>query len=148
MYVNVCWHCSWMPPAECDAVREQLQPARALPVLPHIPAAAAQQPVHRRSAFPFHPLPPPLPLPYRLTPLPYDATVGSYYPGQLTYQDVDCTSDAWAGAGACTQTFCDRLSTAESDVSFVMSIPYIISAACSPPMVTLPYPSPPCSTLP
>ena len=76
-----------------------------------------------------------LPLPLLRQPnLPYDA--GTYYPGPLTAEDVDCTSDAWAAAGACTQTFCDRLSAAESDVSFVMSIPYIISAACSPPMVT------------
>ena len=44
------WNCSGLPFAERDAVREQRQPARELPVLPDLPAAAAQQPAHRRSA--------------------------------------------------------------------------------------------------
>ena len=59
---------------------------------------------------------------------------GTYYSNQLTSSDIDCTSDVWSAAGTCTETFCDRLSSAESQVSFVMSIPYVISAACSPPM--------------
>ena len=68
-------------------------------------------------------------------PLPREVTIdGTYYSNQLTSSDIDCTSDVWSAAGTCTETFCDRLSSAESQVSYVMSIPYLISAACSPPM--------------
>jgi len=68
-------------------------------------------------------------------PLPYNQFIdGKFYPGQLTSNDVDCTSDAWSSSGSCTETFCTRLSDGETQASLVMSIPYIISAVFSPPM--------------
>lgn len=65
-------------------------------------------------------------------PLPYNVTLsdGSKYPGQVQYDDVDCTEDVWSDG--CTIEFCNRLSTSESQAAVIMSIPYIISAVMSP----------------
>jgi MFS family permease len=62
---------------------------------------------------------PPLPLNY-----------STYNP--LTADDIDCTDDEWSDG--CTSEYCSRLTDAETQASFVMSIPYIISAALSPPV--------------
>ena len=50
----------------------------------------------------------------------------------LTTDDIDCTEDEWKDG--CTEEYCSRLSDAESEASIIMSIPYIISAALSPPL--------------
>lgn len=61
-------------------------------------------------------------------PLPHNYS--TYDP--LTTDDIDCTDDEWDKG--CTSEYCDRLSKAETQASFVMSIPYIISAVLSPPV--------------
>jgi MFS family permease len=61
-------------------------------------------------------------------PLPYNYSI--YNP--LSIDDIDCTDDEWKDG--CTSEYCSRLSKAETQTSFVMSIPYIISAALSPPV--------------
>jgi MFS family permease len=61
-------------------------------------------------------------------PLPYNYS--TYSP--LTSEDIDCTDDEWKDG--CTSEYCSRLSKAETQASFIMSIPYIISAALSPPV--------------
>jgi MFS family permease len=50
----------------------------------------------------------------------------------LTTDDIDCSSSEWKDG--CTSEYCSRLADAETQASFVMSIPYIISAALSPPV--------------
>lgn len=50
----------------------------------------------------------------------------------LSTDDIDCTDDEWKDG--CTKEYCTRLTDAETQSSFVMSIPYIISAALSPPV--------------
>lgn len=62
-------------------------------------------------------------------PLPYNLT-DEYNP--LTTDDIDCTDDFWKDSCA-TSEYCSRLTDAETQASFVMSIPFIISAALSPP---------------
>jgi MFS family permease len=52
-------------------------------------------------------------------------------PINFTSSDVDCTDSYWSDT--CTVEYCNRLSDAESKAAWVMSIPYIISAALSPP---------------
>ncbi len=68
-------------------------------------------------------------------PLPTNCTVpypnGDFY-NPLSTDDIDCTSDDWSGNDACTYEFCDRQDSATVTATTVMSIPYIISAVCSP----------------
>jgi MFS family permease len=68
-------------------------------------------------------------------PLPTNCTVpypdGDLY-NPLDTDDIDCTSDDWSGNDACTYVFCDRQDSATVTATTVMSIPYIISAICSP----------------
>lgn len=64
-------------------------------------------------------------------PLPMDVdTQCGFYPGQLTDSDIDCTQSCWKDG--CASVYCDRLSKGEKRVSFIMSIPYIISGVMSP----------------
>jgi len=53
-------------------------------------------------------------------------------PSNFTSSDVDCTDSYWSDT--CTVEYCNRLTDAETEASVVMSIPYIISAALSPPV--------------
>jgi MFS family permease len=62
-------------------------------------------------------------------PLPNNIT-DEYNP--LHTSDIDCTDSYWKDNCA-TSLYCSRLSDAETKASFVMSIPFIISAALSPP---------------
>lgn len=54
------------------------------------------------------------------------------YVGQLTSNDIDCTEDVWKHG--CTSEYCTRMNDAIAKTALVMSIPYIISAALSPPL--------------
>ena len=65
-------------------------------------------------------------------PLPYNYTSaeGVVYP--LSDSDIDCTDDFWKDG--CTKVYCDRLTDGEAEAAVIMSIPYIISAALSPPV--------------
>jgi MFS family permease len=66
-------------------------------------------------------------------PLPSDVTInGIYYSGQVPRADVDCGSSIWSSDDSCTYTYCNELAKAENTVSYIMSIPYIISGAASP----------------
>jgi MFS family permease len=62
-------------------------------------------------------------------PLPNNIT-NEYNP--LSTSDIDCTDDYWKDNCA-TSLYCSRLIAAETQASFVMSIPFIMSAALSPP---------------
>eukprot|EP00605_Chrysophyceae_sp_TOSAG23-4_P002132 GSChrysophyteH1.ASY1.ANO1.2359.1 assembled CDS len=46
--------------------------------------------------------------------------------------DVDCGESLWSSEGSCTYIYCDKLSKAEKTVSYIMSIPYLISGFASP----------------
>ncbi len=50
----------------------------------------------------------------------------------LSDSDIDCTDDFWKDG--CTKVYCDRLTDGEAEAAVIMSIPYIISAALSPPV--------------
>jgi len=66
-------------------------------------------------------------------PLPNNITIGGvYYAGQVPRTAVDCGASLWSADGACTYTYCSELAAAEKTVSYVMSIPYIISGVASP----------------
>lgn len=52
-------------------------------------------------------------------------------PSNYTTSDVDCSDDFWSDG--CAEEYCNRLTDAENTAAVVMSIPYIISAALSPP---------------
>lgn len=52
-------------------------------------------------------------------------------PTNVSLSDVDCSDSYWSDT--CTVEYCNRLGDAESEASLVMSIPYLISAALSPP---------------
>lgn len=55
-------------------------------------------------------------------------------PSMYTASDIDCGDDFWSASGGCAEEYCSRLTDAESEASVIMSIPYIISAALSPPL--------------
>lgn len=63
-------------------------------------------------------------------PLNYTDSNGQIYP--LSTSDIDCTDDFWKDG--CTSEYCSRLTDAQAKASVIMSIPYIISAALSPPL--------------
>ncbi|RYG65001.1 MFS transporter, partial [archaeon] len=65
-------------------------------------------------------------------PLPHNATVDGKTYDPLHADDVDCAQDSWKDG--CTRDYCNRESKAETQVSIIMSIPYIISAVLSPPL--------------
>lgn len=65
-------------------------------------------------------------------PLPDSATVGGVLYDPLEISDIDCSDDLWKDG--CTKEYCDRQSDAISQASYMMSIPYIISAILSPPL--------------
>lgn len=66
-------------------------------------------------------------------PLPLNATVDNTVYNPLDSSDIDCTKSSWKDNCA-TSLYCDRLTSAESKASVIMSIPYIISACLSPPL--------------
>eukprot|EP01038_Epipyxis_sp_PR26KG_P013919 gene13919-18666_t len=53
-------------------------------------------------------------------------------PTNISVSEIDCSNSEWSNG--CTSEYCSRLKHAESQASFIMSIPYIISAVLSPPM--------------
>jgi hypothetical protein len=63
-------------------------------------------------------------------PLPNNIT-SEYNP--LSTSDIDCTDDYWKDNCA-TSLYCSRLIDAETQASFVMSIPFVMSAVLSPPI--------------
>jgi MFS family permease len=65
-------------------------------------------------------------------PLPYDITIDDVYYAELTDSDIDCGDDAWSDDGTCTYEYCKRQADGIQQASFVMSIPYVISACLSP----------------
>lgn len=67
-------------------------------------------------------------------PLPLNATLSTgetFSP--LATSDIDCSKSEWTDNCA-TSLYCSRQSSAESQASVIMSIPYIISACLSPPL--------------
>jgi MFS family permease len=65
-------------------------------------------------------------------PLPNNYTSSSSFNyNPLTTDDIDCTSNFWKNACA-SKEYCNKLNQAEKMASFVMTIPYAISAILSP----------------
>ena len=56
-----------------------------------------------------------------------NSTAGLHH---IYWADVDCTDDYWSDD--CTVEYCDRLAHGEKQASFVMSIPFFISAVLGP----------------
>jgi hypothetical protein len=65
-------------------------------------------------------------------PLPYDITIDGTHYDELQDSDIDCGDDAWSEDGACTYEYCKRQTDGIKQASFIMSIPYVISACLSP----------------
>lgn len=65
-------------------------------------------------------------------PLPANVTMNGITYSPLQPEDVDCSDDAWQSG--CTKDYCARKLAAYSQASYVMSIPYLVSAVLSPPI--------------
>mmetsp|Transcript_1682 Transcript_1682/g.2961 ORF Transcript_1682/g.2961 Transcript_1682/m.2961 type:complete len:576 (+) Transcript_1682:21-1748(+) len=65
-------------------------------------------------------------------PLPYDLYINDVYYAELQDSDIDCGDDEWSEDGACTYEYCKRQDDGIEQASFIMSIPYVISACLSP----------------
>lgn len=65
-------------------------------------------------------------------PLPYNLTIDDVYYSELQDTDIDCGDDSWSDDGTCTYEYCKRQTDGIAQASFIMSIPYVISACLSP----------------